>query len=361
MTHNNVLYFNGKTSTAYNAEVFLHSETIHIKYVEGFEQKQITWNIVDIHKPEFALGNCVVLRHGKSFPYETIEIRNEALSNKILDTYGLNNIAKKYTFFANNGIKGVFLGILIFISVFMVFYVVIIPKVATYTALKLPVRYEKKIGRSIKDMLISNDSIHTEKTKALHNFYNTLNFKSDYDLNFTVIDAPIQNAFAVPGGHIVIYTGIIDHMESPEDLAALIGHELVHVNERHATQGLFKSLSSYIVLSILLNDINGVTAALIDHANTFNNLSFSRALEQEADEKAVLYMKNSNINPKGIINLLNQLHTLKSDVDVPEFLSTHPITEYRIEYVSKLIDENDSEFYTKPDWDEFWSVLKGNE
>lgn len=357
MTNNKAIYFDGKSSVQHNATIKLTSFGIEITFFSDFNSETINWSKENIHIPDITTGNKIVLRYGTTFPYQSIELANDAFASQLLERYNLDRKSKKYSLFTENGFKGIILGILVFVGVFILFYKVILPKVAETAALTIPIEYEQSFGNTIKETLISNYTIDSTKTKSLQKFYNKLSYKSDYTIDLTVVNSPIQNAFATPGGNIVVFSGIIDNMECPEELAALLGHELTHVNNRHSTKSIFRSLANVMVLSILLNDVNGITSIIIDNASAIGELSFSRSLEEEADTEAIKLMLENNINPNGMLGLLEQLNQLNQGIEIPEFLTTHPITENRIEYVKNIISDSNY-IENHPNWNDEWEVLK---
>ncbi len=355
--NNNAFYFNGETSKKHNATLELKSESIHINFFDGTSHQTKIWYKTDIHTPELTSGEVVSLKYGKEFPYQSIELKQSDFTKELLNKYELNKKSSKYSFITENGLKGIVAGIIIFISVFFTFYKYIIPSIAEGTAAAIPIKYEQSFGVQIKNSLLVNDSIDVKKTESLKSFFNKLKFETPYELDLTVVHSSIQNAFAIPGGHIVVYTGIMDNMECPEELAALLGHELVHVNHRHGTKSIFRNLANAIILSILLNDVNGITAVLVDNANSLDKLSFSRHLEKEADEEALEMMFQNNINPYGMIHLLEQLNELSEGINIPQILSSHPITTQRLSYINKVIEEKSNYNIDEPDWEEEWIVL----
>ena len=357
MNHNKVIYFDGKSSAQREATIKLTSFGIEITFFSDFNSETVHWDKDNIHIPDITTGNKIVLRYGKEFPYQNIELKNDSFANELLKRYNLDKKSKKYTLFTENGFKGIILGVLVFVSVFFLFYKVILPNVAETAALTIPIEYEQSFGKKIKETLISNYVVDSTKTKSLQKFYQKLNYESKYTINLTVVNSAIQNAFATPGGNIVIFSGIIDHMECPEELAALLGHELTHINKRHSTKSIFRSLANVMVLSVLLNDVNGITSIIIDNANSIGQLSFSRGLEKEADTEAIQLMLENNINPNGMLGLLEQLNQINQGIEIPEFLTTHPMTENRIDYVEGIILDKE---YTEnhPNWDDDWEILK---
>ena len=140
------------------------------------------------------------------------------------------------------------------------------------------------------------------------------------------------NAFAMPGGHIVVFSGIAEKMTMPGQLAALLAHEGTHVEERHSTRMIMRSMGSYVFLSLLLGDLSGVAGVIAQNADNIRGLGYSRSLESEADGVGQERMKASGMDPAGMVNLLELLD--KEAQDMPEelsFLSSHPLTAERMD------------------------------
>ncbi|WP_395057879.1 M48 family metallopeptidase, partial [Flavobacterium sp.] len=117
----------------------------------------------------------------------------------------------------------------------------------------------------------------------------------------------------------------------------LIGHEVSHVNNRDSMKMLCRNLSGYLFVSAILGDTNGIMAIIGDNANTLQSLSFSRKFEHQADVEGFKILTANHVNPKGMSNLFKRLQEDKSALSIPEFLSSHPITNERINDIDKLI------------------------
>jgi len=145
----------------------------------------------------------------------------------------------------------------------------------------------------------------------------------------------IANAFAVPGGHIVVYDSIIGLMGGYETMAALMAHEYAHVELHHTIKMMARSIASYAFVSVLFGDFSGITATLIDNANMLQNLHYQRGMEREADLKGAGMLAARGIDPDGMVKLLEGLQPLGG---VPKYLawaSTHPDMEDRIAVTKK--------------------------
>ena len=351
------LFFDGKNSKAYPVIIELLDLGIRITSSDGSDAINEFWNACDIHPTEFVEKNNLILRFGEDFPYQTLQIQDERLIQKLSSRYNLDKKAKKYNLINRNGWRGYFVGIAIIATFIFCLFKFIIPGVAQYAGQHLPVDVEESIGKHIAQSYLNNFRVDSAKTKALVSFYNKLNYTSDFTIKLYVVDFGEQNAFALPGGTIVVFSGIINAMDDPEQLAALIGHELAHVNKRHSTKLIFRNLSTYLFLSVLLNDVNGITAVLVDNLNTIGSLSYSRDLEMEADLEGLTMMHASGIEKMGMVQLMEQLMSISDGSIIPEFLSTHPISEKRLNYIKDEINEFPKYPLAIIGWEEEWMIL----
>jgi len=236
----------------------------------------------------------------------------------------------------NLGIK-IHLGFALFIFGFIgLCYVYIIPWVAEKSVVLIPAVYDDALGNTFFEQNTFLGTVDARKTKALNLFANELELRNTKKLKFTVIDSDIMNAFALPDGSIVVYTGIIDSMKDYEELAGLISHEVAHINHRHSMKMLCRNLSGYLFISTILGDANGVMAILGENVNTLQSLSFSREFEHEADVEGFEIVTSNGVNPKGMSVLFKRLQK-ENLVEMPEFLSSHPVTANRIQYIDKMI------------------------
>lgn len=152
----------------------------------------------------------------------------------------------------------------------------------------------------------------------------------------------ILNAFAVPGGYVYLYTGLLKYLDSEAALAGVIGHEIAHVERRHATQRITAAYGISIVLSIALGENPSQLAELA--ANLFSGLALlanSRANEDESDEFSIKYLKSTRFYPGAVKFFFEKLRddgliVLKSS-SIATFLSTHPDPIDRINTTEKRL------------------------
>lgn len=157
--------------------------------------------------------------------------------------------------------------------------------------------------------------------------------KPGYPFKFTLIDADVQNAFAVPGGYVYIYTGIIKSMKDESELVGVIGHEIAHVTRHHYRDALAKEAGLSILLQVLVGEDAGQLKKVV--AQTFGSLaslSVSRDNETDADKYGTKYTAATGRNPLGIAKYFERVKN-----PGPAWLSTHPAPKNRVETVKAQV------------------------
>ncbi len=161
--------------------------------------------------------------------------------------------------------------------------------------------------------------------------------KNIYPYQMEIIDQPeILNAFALPGGYIYIYTGLLKYLDSEAALAGVIGHEIAHAEMRHATQRMTAYYGVSFLVSLLLGQNPSQIAEIA--ANLFVGLAFlanSRADENQSDEKSFEYLRDTRYYPGGVKFFFEKLRddglVSSNSSKIATFLSTHPDPISRIQ------------------------------
>jgi beta-barrel assembly-enhancing protease len=153
--------------------------------------------------------------------------------------------------------------------------------------------------------------------------------RDDFDWNiYIIMNDSIKNAFCTPGGYIYVYTGLLRYLNSSDELAGVLGHEIAHADLRHSTEQLTKNYG----LQLLIKVFFGEAGVLGDAAGSLLSLSFSRSDEAEADRQSVRYLMDTSFDPRGVARFFEKMSADKSGRSI-EFLSTHPDPENRVEAI----------------------------
>jgi predicted Zn-dependent protease len=167
------------------------------------------------------------------------------------------------------------------------------------------------------------------------------NDRNTWDYRFHVIESKQLNAFALPGGNMFLFTGLMDKMQSDDEIAAVTGHEMTHVRKQHWAKAYGSQQKRELGLAVIL----GLTKAgrslqqLAGLGEQVYTLKFSRGDEDQADAGGLQNMVDAGYDPHGMLDLF---HTLQSSAGgqggPPAFLSDHPLTSERIKRTQQRID-----------------------
>lgn len=262
--------------------------------------------------------------------------------------------------------RSIWIGLLkltiVFATVFLVF--TIFPILPDKDKLTLSIEKEEQIGDFMVNKLLKNDPEFIQINNV--RFDSALNIITDrlvksldptgFTYKFILIDNEMVNAFALPGGYIFITTSLVDLTDSPEELAAVIAHEMGHIEKRHVIKKLVKEIGISVLTSndaVVLGEV-GKTAA---------SATFDRRNEKEADEFSLNLLAKSKIDPRVMATFFRQLNEDKLSYDERlQIVMTHPHNNARIkaalefkiapDFKSEKIDLN---------WEEVKELVKSAE
>lgn len=174
---------------------------------------------------------------------------------------------------------------------------------------------------------------------------------SDFKWQVNVVRSPQANAFCLPGGKIVVFTGILPFTRSEAALAAVMGHEMAHAVARHGSQRLLRTSLAQTVLmgaNFSMGNMDSqqrqmVMAALGTGAQYGMLLPFSREHETEADEMGLLYMARAGYDPHEAITFWERMSSAGGN-QAPEFASTHPSYARRIQDLEAFMPKAMAEY-----------------
>lgn len=218
-------------------------------------------------------------------------------------------------------------------------------RIVNGVASAIPTEWEIKLGDTVFQQLMLTR--HEIKDPALEAQLKQITAPlvagikdSRYPLKFHIIEDASLNAFALPGGNVVVHSGLLLAADKPEEVAGVLAHEIAHVTRRHGFRGIISSLGLYQILQAFLGDASGILAVLANNSAFLIDRKFSRDFEREADSTGWDYLLRANIEPEGMIEFfkklqaeekkqLEQIHASGAETAL-SFLSTHPGTDERL-------------------------------
>lgn len=329
----NTIYFDGESSNFRTISIRMESTQLvlldeNITPILAVKPTEINLNNSSFTKKEVKL-------FFSSNPEKMLWFRNSEDSKQIISWLNSHDLKTKiYGSYFTPTVFGIF-GSLIFLSI--LFYLSI-PFLSGIIANHIPIETEKKLGETFLQQMLNKDGTLIKSSildSANIVFIQHIDSR-EIPITIYIVDSKIVNAFSLPGGNLVVYTGMIEKLNSAESYYALLGHEIGHTANRHVLKGIIQNSIVLIGFSLLFGDASNVLAGLGSQLTT---LSYNRDAEREADLYAIEQLRENHFSAKGLVELFE---ALKKQGDLPEsleFMSTHPVTEERLEEAKKIVSE----------------------
>ncbi len=168
-----------------------------------------------------------------------------------------------------------------------------------------------------------------------------------YQIDARVIDHEMLNAFAAPGGQVVILRGLLDAAETPDEVAGVLAHELGHVEQRDPLREAIRSAGSAGILTLAFGDATGGTlTALI--AEQMLSSAYTRTAEENADSFGLGLLHAAKVSPKGLETFFDRIAELETDM--PEVFSSHPQTQSRKDKAAAALVADATPSLSDADW-----------
>jgi beta-barrel assembly-enhancing protease len=213
---------------------------------------------------------------------------------------------------------------------------------ASIVAARVPVSWEEDLGRAVVESLVKAEKRCAEPAgrRALDRLIATLAAgapRSPYTFRVQVVDSKTVNAFAAPGGYVVVLRGLVDEAHRPEELAGVIAHEMEHVLQRHSTKAIVQHVSTGLLITALTGDVSGAMAYGLESARVLGQLRYSRTAEEEADARGMELLIAAGLDPTGMVDFFEALERKGRDpAGLLKYLSSHPGTSDRVSRLRRI-------------------------
>jgi predicted Zn-dependent protease len=217
-----------------------------------------------------------------------------------------------------------------------------IPRLADVAAARVPVAWEVALGEAALAQLAppARRCADPERQRRIDEIVATLLRAapaSRYPFRVTVVDHPVVNAFATPGGFIVVFRGLLERTDSAEELAGVLAHEIQHVLHRDATRAILRQASTGVLLAALVGDVTGIVAFGVQSARVLGDLRYSREAERAADVDGLRLLQAAAVDPAGMLAFFRAMEGTDARAGVAaRYLSTHPPAADRRQVLAAL-------------------------
>ena len=176
---------------------------------------------------------------------------------------------------------------------------------------------ERDIGAKMDAQIRTEKRIYTDRTVT--DYVNRtgqniarLSDRPDIPYHFTVIEDKTINAFALPGGYVYVYTGLLKQLDTQSQLAGVLAHEISHIVARHSVKQLQEGLGFQVLSTLVFGGSSSTTQAAVNVGLALVMRGYSRDAEAEADSYGTIYMARAGFNPEGMAQVMDKLSTLSA-------------------------------------------------
>ena len=204
---------------------------------------------------------------------------------------------------------------------------------------RVPVEWEQELGDSVmadlkeSETFVEDAKLQTNLVRAVAPLLRTVPTNA-LGFKFYLLKSPQPNAFALPGGHVVVTTSLLELADRPEEIAGVVAHELAHVTKKHGLRKILSSAGPYILGRIFMRGNRGLMGVLAGSSQVLVYQSFSQEYELEADDAGWQLLVAARIDPRGLADMLKKLEAeearMKFTSVTPQAFRSHPATEKRI-------------------------------
>lgn len=333
-------FFDGETPERHVAMVMLGPNSLGIHLADG---RQLWWPYREIRLAQGRFpGEEVRLEHGTGLP-EILVIADKRF------LYALRQVAPSFGrgFLAPaQGMNGIFQAVaaaLAGIGIVAGTFVWGLPRMTDVLTPLIPVAFEDWLGEQAFLQLAGEERLVRDPRilAPLQEIVARLEAGGEHPYSFRlyVVKDDSVNAFALPGGRILVNSGLLAKMQRPEEMAGVLSHEMIHVLHRHSTRTLLREVSARVMLSAALGGTDQL-AGLLGNAVSLGMLHVSREAETEADVAGLRLMLRSRIDPGGMVGCLRVLDQAGgAQPRMLAMLSDHPETRDRLARIEALASE----------------------
>ncbi len=258
-----------------------------------------------------------------------------------------------------------------------------IPALADRVAMTVPVSWEEKLTEKILEVWNLDEQpapdpkVQQAVDAIMQRLLDTVP-DQPYSFKVYIIDRKAVNALALPAGTIVVFQGLLNATQTPEELAGVLAHEIQHALMRHSTRGLVRQAATGMAMALIMGDAGQVLQGAVGVADELDSLRHSRSMEREADREGMKMILAAKIDPEGMVRMFQTLKKEEGKYmeriasgtgseeeeagEWTEFLSTHPAGSDRIARLRQIAAESAGTeilpLLPKMDWTRMHKKLK---
>jgi Zn-dependent protease with chaperone function len=325
------VFLDGWSLKEQQAQVELGSDALSIRSPDGAQLR--VWSLNELQVEALHEGGVYHVSHA-SAPHEQLLLRDEELGRALSERAGgrvgrLPGGDKKLQY----GLLGLLGLVLLMVGLYKA-----VPPFTRVLARHIPLEHERALGSQM-ELLLSFDKCESpESERLLRGLLRKLSPGRKLDYEVRVISTSMPNAFALPGGLILVTRGFLREAESGDEIAGVLAHEVEHVVQRHVLAGALRDTLLTALWSLTIGDYSGLMVVDPMTGSRIANLEFTREDEQAADDGAVARLHDAGFSHRGLISFFERIQKEDGPDGESSLLSSHPSTEARLQALRKQTD-----------------------
>jgi predicted Zn-dependent protease len=327
------VFFNGQETTAYPAELNIGKTVAELKSSKNTHNYNL--NTLNISPQISNSKRFVSLPDGGQF---------QCSDSEILKSLPQQISSEGIVAWLERRIWAAITGLIISICVLVFGYVYGLPVIAESVVKGISIETEQVLGQKALIWLDKHGWFEESKLppkslshikSSFERLHANLSISKHLKVEFRSSESIGANAFALPGGTIVVTDQLINLSKSPDEIIAILAHEIGHIEKRHAMKQIIQSSLTTLIAATITGDAETLSAATVGLPVILMQTKYSRDFEREADAFAFKLLKQAEISPQAFADILERINKGNKSNKIMSFISTHPITEERIEKAKK--------------------------
>jgi predicted Zn-dependent protease len=327
--------YDGRTAERQPVAVSLEAEGIRLVYGGGAS----LWPIADVRQTQGSFSSEMLRLEYGTDPVQVLFVDQPGFGGALLRAFpGVNRTLRG----RRQTTRVVGIGIAVMVAV-AVLYVVGANPMADWVVRRMPPEWEVQLGRSVVERMAPPERQCTDAAggaamRTMLDRLLTAAPPTPYAFRLTVVRDSSINAFAAPGGYVVVHDGLLRAAKSPDEVAGVLAHEVQHVLHRHSTRGIVREAPLRIAVSVLFGGSS--VEGLATLAGSLGALSYRRSDESEADRDGMRLLQAAEIDGDAMVSFMQTLARENSRTPrLVSYLSSHPHTDARVSELRGLVQQ----------------------
>lgn len=343
-------YYNGKTSAGLKADLVAEESALTVTGA-GFTRRD-PLSLVRIDAPLGTSRRAIRFDDGA-----VCEVIDNLFLDRLLDLQGSGGMMRHLHQWERSLKLAITALVLLVVSI-AAFIRWGVPLLAEQASRAMPLHAEQMLGRqtleALDKILLKKSKLSGDRRQEIDKLFadvvKTAGDARTYRLEFRSAEKIGPNAFALPGGIVIITDALVDLARNDNEVAAVLAHEVGHIRHRHAIRHMLQNSATTLLIASITGDITSITSLSATLPTLLIDAKYSRDFERDADDAAIEYLKSKGERPRLYAEMLARLDAevrtrsgQKNKAGLPDILSTHPETEDRIKRIMSASQRSPSQ------------------